>query len=142
MAWNGIIFRAPAGISVSDLPSDFQMSTLGTTDELGQQMRALFPQSEHNRGYCHIEGDDFWLELSFDNADGQDTHESVGVRSNAGLGVIPVLQRVCDALGARLLDIQMGEFADLEGDTQSSMLKFSAWRDRVIDEAKQDRDPG
>jgi hypothetical protein len=133
MSWDGIIFRAPAGVSACDLPSDFQVSSLGTTDEIGLVLRTLFPDCDHRHGQSCIEGDDFWLELNFRSQNDSKMCEHIGVRCNAGLGVIPALQSVCDAFSARLFDNQAGEFADLHADTKSSMMQFAQWRDRVLD---------
>lgn len=133
MSWDGIIFRAPSEMFVNDLPSDFQMSVLGTTFEIGRVLQNLFPNSQHSHGQCCIEGDGFWLELNFSDTNNDDTRDCIGVRSNAGLGVIPVLESICKAFNSRLFDCQTGEFADLESGTRSSMSAFASWRDRVID---------
>ena len=131
MSWDGLIFRAPAGVSLQNMPSDFQMSPLGTTTEIGDILRRLFPDQRHHFGQCCIQGEDFWLELNFTERN-EDISSSIGVRSNAGLGVLPVLRQVCDAFKARLVDCQSGEFADLESETTLSMNSFTEWRDRAM----------
>lgn len=132
MSWDGLIFRAPAGISLHNMPADFQMQPLGTTEEIGDVLRKLFPDQSHHHGQCCVEGDDFWLELNFSDQKEPDGQTSIGVRSNAGLGVLPVLRRVCEAFNARLVDCQTSDFADLETSTQASMRSFAEWRDRNL----------
>lgn len=131
MSWDGLIFRAPANVSLRNMPSDFQMQPLGTTNEIGDVLRRLLPDQSHHHGQCCVEGEDFWLELNFSDRK-EDIHTSIGVRSNAGLGVLLVLRRVCDTFGARLVDCQTGEFADLETTTQANMKSFADWRDRNL----------
>lgn len=140
MSWDGIIFRAPADVSVNDLPDSFQMRPLGTTAEIGERLRTLLPNARHHDGQCCVEGDDFWLELNFGYPKDTDISEHIGVRTNAGLGVIPILRKVCVAFDARLFDNQISEFADFGTDTELSMSKFSEWRDRAIGKAPSESD--
>ena len=140
MSWDGLIFRAPADASLQNMPADFQMQPLGTTSEIGDVLRRLFPDQSHHHGQCCVEGDDFWLELNFSDRKA-DIRSSIGVRSNAGLGALSVLRQVCDAFGARLVDCQTGEFADLESATRSSMTTFAEWRDRALQKMRDDIDP-
>ncbi len=132
MSWDGIIFCAPANVSINDLPSDFQMPSLGTTAEIGERLRSLFPEESHFEGQCCVKGDGFWLEFSFGYPKDVVHRDFIGVRTNAGLGVIPVLAQVCGAFNARLFDNQTSEFADLSSETESSMSEFAAWRDRNL----------
>ena len=132
MSWDGIIFRAPAGVSVNDLPKDFQLSPLGTVSEIGEILQAVFPDGQHTRGQCYLEGTDFWLELNFGYPQDKDIYESIGVRCNPGTGVLPILRQVCKTFEARLFDNQIGEFADLDAETESSMIRYSEWRDRAL----------
>ena len=118
-------------MSVNDLPRDYELAPLGTTDEIGGVLRKLFPDAAHYDGDCCLEGDDFWLQLSFGYPKEQHLRTAIGVRCNAGLGVLPILQQVCEAFEARLFDNQAGDFTDLSGQTASSMEAFSSWRDRV-----------
>lgn len=62
---------------------------------------------------------------------------SVGFRSNAGIGCIPPLRALCEALDVRLLNIQTSEFAEFFGDTAQSMHNFSGWQNRTILEINQ-----
>lgn len=117
------------------------MQPLGTTQEIGDVLRRLLPDQIHHHGQCCVEGKDFWLELNFSDRK-EDIHSSIGVRSNAGMGVLPVLRQVCDAFAARLVDCQTSEFADLDAETRSSMNTFSEWRDRALAKMKDDVDPG
>ena len=132
MSWDGLIFRAPADTPVNDLPADFQLSPLGTTDQISDILRELFPRADHYQGQCCMVGDDYWLELNFGYPKDEDFRTAIGVRCNAGTAVIPVLQLVCEAFNVRLFDNQAGDFTDLSDDTQSSMAAFAAWRDRAL----------
>src|SRR5262245_40180055 len=126
MSWDGLIFRAPANLSVNDLPADFHLPLLGTTAEIGGVSRKLFPNQTHIEGQCCLHGDDFWLELNFGYPKEQNIHTSIGVRCNAGLGALPILKQICEAFGARLFDNQAGDFADLSVQTASSMDAFAS----------------
>jgi hypothetical protein len=140
MSWDGLIFQAPPGVRISDLPADFQSPPLGTTEEIGMVLRRLFPGQSHHPGQCSVTGDDFWLELNFGYPREQDIRTSIGVRCNAGSGMIPILNRVCEAFHARLFDNQIGDFADMSEDTAASMATFAAFRDRVT-RARHETDP-
>jgi hypothetical protein len=136
MSWDGIIFRAPEGKSVNELPANFVMSPLGSTAEIAAVLQHVFPHAAHHRGQCCVQGDDYWLELNFGYPPDKDIRDSIGVRCNAGPGVVPVLQQVCDAFQARLFDNQTGEFADLGAETHASLNAFAEWRGRVIESAQ------
>jgi hypothetical protein len=132
VSWDGLIFRTPEVRSVHDLPRDYVLPPFGTVDEIGAVLRRLFPNHSHHPGQCCIEGEGFWLELNFGHPKEPPIHTSIGVRSNAGLGVLPVLREVCTAFNARLFDNQTGDFADWEAGTASSMQSFAEWRDRNL----------
>lgn len=132
MSWDGLIVRAPEAGSVNDLPNDFQLPPLGTTDQIGNMLRELFPEQTHHHGQCCVEGEDFWVELNFRDRSDADTRTSIGVRCNAGDGALAILAQVCSAFDARLFDNQTGDFADLDTDTRRSMQRFAKWRDGII----------
>ncbi|MDP1799602.1 MAG: hypothetical protein Q8K78_19060 [Planctomycetaceae bacterium] len=132
MSWDGLIFRAPEVRSVNDLPKDYVLPSLGTTEEIGTVLRELFPDQSHHHGQCCVEGDGFWLELNFGYPKDKPVREHIGVRCNAGLGAMSVLRQVCEAFAARLVDVQTSDFADFDADTQTSMRTFAEWRDRNL----------
>ena len=138
MSWDGIIFQAPPDVSVEELPDNFEMPLLGTTEEISQKLISLLPEAKHCVGQCTLSGEDFWLELNFGFPPEEEFRNSIGVRSNAGLGVIPILKIICDCFSARLFDIQINNFADMQYETELSMQKFSEWRYRAL-QAKPDQ---
>lgn len=132
MAWGGLIFRAPDGVRIVDLPNDFQLEPLGSDEEIRTKLAETFPDQRHTAGRSCIEGDDFRVELNYADAEDQGPRTCIGVRSNAGDGALLVLKRVCEAFGARLYDNQTGDFADLELETRDSMKAFREFRDRNL----------
>ena len=99
---------------------------------LKAMLRRLFQNADHFEERSCLAGDDFWLELNHGcHTDDSGNVSAIGVRSNAGSGIIPHLKSLCAALDARLLDIQTSEFADLATDTENSMHAFAEWRDRA-----------
>lgn len=133
-----MIIRVPDVDSVNDLPADYQLPPLGTTEEIGAVLRRVLPHGNHHWGQCSLVGEDFWLELNFGYPKEQVVRTHIGVRCNAGLGVMPILKFVCDAFTARLFDNQSGDLADLSKDTQSSMQQFADWRDRNLNRDRQE----
>jgi hypothetical protein len=133
MSWDAIIMRFGNAKTVDELPPDFKPPPIANSMALKTTLRRLFPDADHDDKRSYVVGDDFWLELNH----GLHTNTSgdvsaLSVRSNAGTGVIPHLQQLCDLLGARLFDIQMGEFADFSSSTEKSMHLFTDWRDRAL----------
>ena len=133
MSWDAIIMRFGDAKTINDFPADFNPPPVAETLTLKATLRRLFPDADHHDERSFLEGDDFWLELNHGcHTDESGNVSAVGVRSNAGKGAIVHLQRLCEALNSRLLDIQTSEFADFADDTESSMHSFSEWRDRAL----------
>ena len=138
MAWNALIMRFGDAKNINDFPSDFMPPPVATAAGLKATLLRLFPNAEHGDKRSSLEGEGFWLELNHGCHTDQDGNVSaVGVRSNAGHGAIQHLKLLCEALDARLLDIQTNEFADFSDMTASSMDAFSAWRDRTMAQIKE-----
>ena len=130
MSWDGLIFRAPAGVRICDLPRDFRLESLGSQQEIRETLMGLFPDQRHTSCQSSTQGDDFFLQLNYEGPDSEGRISSIGVRSNAGDGALPALSRICKAFGARLYDNQTGDFADLDAQTRDSMRAFREFRDR------------
>ena len=119
--------------TINDFAPEFNPPPVATVSSLKDTLLRLFPNAEHADERSYLEGQDFWLELNHGCHTDEDGNVSaVGIRSNAGRGAIEHLKQLCDALEARLLDIQTSEFADFSDMTASSMDAFAAWRDRTM----------
>lgn len=133
MSWDAIIMRFGNAKTIDDFPTDFSPPPVGNTETLKATLRRLFPDADHRDELSILHGDDFWLELNHGcHTDESGSVSAVSVRSNAGKGAVSHLQRLCEALNSRMLDIQTSEFADFSDDTASSMQAFSEWRDRAL----------
>ncbi|MCS7467187.1 hypothetical protein NZK35_11085 [Stieleria sp. ICT_E10.1] len=133
MSWDAIIMRFGDAKSIDEFPPDFTPPPVADSATLQETLRRLFPDADHEDERSFLVGDDYWLEFNHGcHTDESGSVSAVGIRSNAGSGSIPHLKTLCDALDARLLDIQTSEFADFSSDTESSMHAFSEWRDRAL----------
>lgn len=140
MSWDAIIMRFGDAKSLDDLSRDFNPPPVTDSATLQRTLRRLFPDADHHDELSNIVGDDFWLELIHGcHTDEFGNVSAVSVRSNAGGGAIPHLKALCDALNARLLDIQTSEFADLSDGTYESMRAFAAWRDRTLPQDREQK---
>ena len=132
MSWDAIIMRFGDAKSIDDFPPDFSPPPVADAVTLQQTLRRLFPAADHHNGLSHLIGDGYWLELIHGcHTDDSGNVSAISVRSNAGSGTIPHLKALCEALDARLLDIQTSAFADLSTGTEDSMKAFAQWRDRA-----------
>lgn len=131
MSWGGVILRAPYGLAMANLPGEFVVRPLGSSDFVRGILEQLFPDQTHVDSQSWICGEYFWLELNYGHdVSPAGTIDSISVRSNAENGAIHALKSVCDALDARLFDNQTGEFADFADNTRSSLREFVDFRDR------------
>lgn len=131
MSWDGLIMKLGDVGSVSDLPTDFQLPLLGTSESVANALRRIFPDAKHYDGMSSLQGEHFWLEISYScHTDVAGMVSALGIRSNAGSGSLKPIRRICDEFGARLFDCQMGELGDLADGTEESMKTFAGWRDR------------
>ncbi len=139
MSWDAIIMRFGDAKSIDDFPPNFKPSPISDTTTLQQTLRRLFPDADHRDELSNLVGDDYWIELIHGcHTDRSGNVSAVSVRSNAGSGATQHLKALCEALNARMLDIQTSEFADFSGGTEESIQAFTEWRDRAL---SQDREP-
>lgn len=133
MSWDAIIMRFGDAKSIDDFPPDFKPPPVSDSATLQKTLRRLYPDADHHDELSNLVGDDFWLELIHGcHTNDSGSVSAVSVRSNAGSDAIPHLKALCDALNARLLDIQTSEFADFSDGTDESMGTFAEWRDRAL----------
>lgn len=143
MSWDAIIMRFGDAKTIDDFPADFNPPPVAETASLKATLRRLFPAADHHDERSYLEGDDFWLELIHGcHTDESGNVSAVSVRSSAGQGAISQLRILCEALQARMLDIQTSEFADFAADTEQSMQSFSEWRDRALSKYDADSEDG
>lgn len=140
MSWDAIIMRFGDAKSIDDFPPGFTPPPVADAVTLQQILRRLFPEADHRQELSHLVGDDYWLELIHGcHTDDSGKVSAVSVRSSAGSGAIPHLRALCDALEARLFDIQVSEFADLATGTEDSMKAFAEWRNRASGQQREPR---
>jgi len=126
------MLRLPNEVELADLPHDWKCPAIGTPAEVRQKFEKAFPGEQHEDCQTYVVGEMFWIEFNYrvDNKSG--LVESIGVRSNAGVGAIDMMKRACEVLGLRMVDCQTMEIADFSDRSEASMEQFTAWRDRAI----------
>jgi hypothetical protein len=137
MAWGAGLFRLPTGVTrTDDLPQDYVPPVIGTTEEICNTLRSLFPEHTHELGET-----DYWdgcsnIQLHYDY---QHTGvvDSIGVRSNGGETTFDVLKAICSALGLTVIDYQTGEIAQFDDETRDSLAGFQSYKKRVLGEQQQ-----
>ena len=141
MAWEAILMRYPEGVAASELPAEWQPPAIGTAEQLRETFEKAFPGHRHEMGATSVDGDGFWIKFDYGChlKDGKiakvgkdDLIDSIGIRSNAGPGAVAILRLASEKLGCRMLDYQSGEFGDFSEGTESSMKKYTEWRDQML----------
>jgi hypothetical protein len=146
MAWEAIMMRYPEGIGPSELPDEWKRPSIGTAEQVKAAFEEAFPGQRHEIGMTSVDGDGFWIKFGYGchikdgkiaEVEKDDLVQAISIRSNAGPGAVAVLRLACENLGCRILDFQTGEFADFSEATESSMKKYTEWRDRMLRERPQ-----
>ncbi|MDB4679579.1 hypothetical protein OAE80_01200 [Planctomycetaceae bacterium] len=134
MTWGASLIRLPEGMTIAEMKeqfgSDWQVPAVGTLAEVKDGLSALFPHADHSDGQTNFEDGYVRVQFNYIDRTGNGIIESIGVNSNGDSDSIPVLKRVCEHFGLRMVDHQSGELADFSSGTIQSMKDFSAFRDR------------
>lgn len=129
MAWSGLMFKLPADAKLEDLPNDYQLPLIGSSEEVYIQLTRLFPKSKHKLGQTDYCDETSYLELRYDK---DSMVDSISVRSNAGPTAMLAMRAVCEGMGLTLFDNQSGKAADFGTETQEGMNKYREWISRVM----------
>lgn len=132
MTWDAVLFRAPQGVAIDDLPRDWRLPPIGTPEEVKVVFEEEFPGQRHVEGQSSVEGDTFWVLFNYNARNDAGKIESIGVQASPTPAAIAVLRHACEVLGVRMMDCQTGEFADFSQATVTSMDEYARWRERAL----------
>lgn len=136
MSWDGIMLRLPNAVALDDLPNDWKSPVIGILNEVQALLQRAFPGQQHAEGRTCVVGDEFWIEFNYRIEMESGSVEHIGVRSNAGPGAMASMKRACEMLDLRMVDCQTSEIADFSDVTAESMERFAVWRDRIINQTR------
>jgi hypothetical protein len=136
MTWGASLMRLPKGLTMAEIAekygADWQLPLIGSVTEIGEMIRALFPNAKHLRDDSTIEGEHAYVRFSYGGRTGDGTVDAIGVVTNGDEESIAIIRTVAQKLDLRPVDHQSGEIADLDQELQRSMAEYRAFRDRAL----------
>ena len=130
MSWDISLFNAPSGMTIEEIPQDYDPAPLGSVAEILDRLQATFVELNLSdptwgdlvRPGCVIEF----------NIGREDPVESIMLHvRGGGDDAVQVVRETAHALGCRAFDCSSGDF--IEDGGSDGWADFQAFRDSVID---------
>ena len=138
MSWDISLFNAPPGMTIEEIPRDYEPAPLGSAVEVLGRLQAAFVDLDL--------GDPTWGDLE---RSGWSIEFNIGrenpVRSimlhvrGGGDDVVQVVRETAQVLRCRALDCSSGEF--IEDGGRDGWADFQAFRDRVFEQPAAAQEP-
>ncbi|MFD7023268.1 hypothetical protein [Promicromonospora sukumoe] len=128
MSWDISLFNAPPGVTIEEIPRDYEPSPLGSSAEVLGRLKATFVDldlSDPTWGFLNRQS---WS-IEF-NVGGEDPVESIMLHVRGGGDAVQVVQETAHLLGCRAFDCSSGEF--IEDGGRDGWADFQQFRDTVI----------
>ena len=119
----------PNARSVADIPDDFDPQPLGQRSTLIERILALAPTADFSDpSWGRIVTPAYAIEVNIGDSE---TVDSIMLHVRGGDAAVGFVAELLDHLGLRAIDVQAGDFFDVDA-AQASFSKWRAYRDRVI----------
>jgi hypothetical protein len=135
MSWDMIAFVVPPEIKVvADFPPGYEPRPIGSREEVLAKIRGLFPSAEFQETATgFIFGEDHSVEVYLHK---DDPVKYLSLSLHGGEAGMAIAVAIVNHFGLRAIDCQETKFLDRGTEAQKSFRTWSAYRDRVVAEYK------
>jgi hypothetical protein len=129
MSWDISLFNAPPGITIEEIPRDYEPAPLGSVAEVLGRLQAAFVDLDlSDPTWGDLERSAWSVEF---NIGAEDPVRSIMLHvRGGGDDVVQVVRETAHVLGCRALDCSSGEF--IEDGGRDGWADFQAFRDRAF----------
>lgn len=128
MSWDISLFNAPPGITIEEIPRDYEPSPLGSRAKVLGRLQTAFADldlSDPTWGFLNRQS---WS-IEF-NIGGEDPVESIMLHVRGGGDVVQVVRETAHVLGCRAFDCSSGEF--IEDGGRDGWADFQGFRESLV----------
>lgn len=129
MSWDISLFNAPPGVTIEEIPHDYDPTPLGAVAEIRDRLQAAFVDLDlSDPTWGNLERSGWSVEF---NIGAEDPVRSIMLHvRGGGDDVVQVVRETAHVLGCRAFDCSSGEF--IEDGGRDGWADFQAFRDRAI----------
>ena len=129
MSWDIHVQDLPKVQSIQDIPDDFVPQSLGFRSTVIAKIIEAIPFADFaDPTWGRIDGDNWSIEV---NLGREEECEGFMLHVRGGDGAVAAVQAIVDCLGVRAIDMQTGEFLDVEA-SAASLAEWRSYRDQVV----------